>query len=79
MKDGIKVLRVKFTGKNAEVEMQNERMEIETISSPHRPHADFTDALAKLDQVFAVHMELEQESDRIKVMELKRKETDSYS
>ena len=76
---GVKVLRVKYTGKTAEVEMQNERRDIETISSLHRPHQDFIDALSKLDKIFAVHMELDDERDRIKVLEVKRKETDKYS
>ena len=56
MKDNVKVLSVKYTGRSAEVELENERQEIERISSPHLPHEDFVNALRALDPIFAVHM-----------------------
>lgn len=77
MKDNVKVLSVKYTGRSAEVELENERQEIERISSPHLPHEDFVNALRALDPIFAVHMELDAVADRTNVMECKRKSTDT--
>ena len=77
MKDNVKVLSVKYTGRSAEVELENERQEIERISSPHLPHEDFVNALRALDPIFAGHMELDAVADRINVMECKRKSTDT--
>lgn len=58
MKDNVKVLSVKYTGRSAEVELENERQEIERISSPHLPHEDFVNALRALDPIFAVQWSL---------------------
>lgn len=77
MKDNVKVLSVKYTGRSAEVELENERQEIERISSPYLPHEDFVNALRALDPIFAAHMELDAVADRINVMECKRKSTDT--
>lgn len=70
------VERVEWKDGLMTVELENSRGEIETLESLDSPHKEFTEAAAKLRDIFMFHMTMPEElRSRLHVTGIKRKET----